>query len=268
MQKKKITLAFLAYRDDSNLVVEAQRAAINAFRNCEDLEPSYVLLDDAWCPVSKTARETFLSKPNSYRIATGYPRGIMILGGKNLLGQCEAFYDAATLTNAEILVKVDADTLMFKTDWLSQFASDDVAMCAGAFDFQNDNHTSVFGLCYALKAEILLPLLEDVRKFPAHHKAWEDHEVSSRVFRLCNGDMDSLMRWRSDFHGDDFWVTKLSEVNDTFINARAVNFAWDYSITPVQEKPAYREKVAETMKHLNDLVENQENTTEKEAENG
>ena len=179
----------------------------------------------------------------------------MILGGENLAGQCQAFVDAAEATDADILVKVDADTLIFKTDWISQFAANQAAKIAGAFDFGFGNHVSVFGLAYAIKRVMLRPLLEDVRRYPAHHKAWEDHEVSSRIFRLCNGDMDSLMRWRSNTHGDDFWVLPMIKANDTFVKGRVMNFAWDYSSTPAAERPAYRSRVLAMMRRLNNLKE-------------
>lgn len=251
-----LTFVYLAYNEDSELVVEAQRAAINAMVGSNAFKKvSHVLLDDAWCPVEKKCRDRFLLHNNSYRIATGYRRGTMILGGENLVGQIEGFCQAAEATEADVIVKVDADTLIFKVDWIETFAQDDEAECAGAFDFGFGNHTSVFGLCYALKSRILRHLLADVRKYPAHHKAWEDHEVSSRIFRIKNGNMDSLMRWRSNTHGDDFWVVPLRDANDTFIRARAINFAWDYSSTPDAEKKEYRAKVADFMKHLNDLNE-------------
>lgn len=255
-RKTKVTVAFLCYRNDSELLLESQRAAIGAFAKTGTLEPHFVLVDDAWCPVKREVRERFLAAhPRSSRIATGYKRGFMILGGENLKGQCEAFVEAAELTDADILVKMDADTCMFKADWLEEFAQDPKALCAGAFDFGNGNHTSVFGLCYALKREVLKPLAEDVKRFPAHHKAWEDHEVSSRVFRLANGDMDSLMRWRANVKGDGFYVIALDEANDTCVRARAVNCGWDYSSQPADKKSGYRAKVCGWMKRWNDLAE-------------
>ena len=255
-KRVNVAVAFLCYREDSELVLESERAAIAAFEKCPSLNPSFVLIDDAWCPVNKECREKFLAAhPNTYHILTGYRRGTMILGGENLTGQCEAFCKAADMTDADILVKMDADTCMFKADWIEQFANTPEALCAGAFDFGMGNHTSVFGLCYALKRGILKPLLDDVRQYPAHHKAWEDHEVSSRVFRIAKGDMDSLMRWRSNTPGDDFWVVPLSQANDTFVNARAANCAWDSSAQPPDKRPAFRAQVCAWMKRWNDLVE-------------
>ena len=120
-----------------------------------------------------------------------------------------------------------------------------------------------------MKREVLKPLLEDLRRFPAHHRAWEDHEVSSRVFRLANGDMDSLMRWRSNTNGDDFWVIPLSQANDTLVFARAANCAWDHASTPEADRPAYRAKVCAWMKRWNDLIERGQTAADKkEAEDG
>ena len=257
--KTKVTVAFLGYRDDSELVLESQRAAIWAFSKSETLEPSFVLLDDAWCPVKREAREKFLAAhERASVIQTGYRRGFMILGGENLVGQCEAFAEAAEATDADILVKMDADTCMYKVDWIEEFATDAKALCAGAFDFGKGNHTSVFGLCYALKREVLRPLAEDVRMYPAHHKAWEDHEVSSRVFRLAGGRMDSLLRWRSNTHGDDFWVISLARASDSCVNARAINCAWDYATQPPEKRAEYRAKVCTWMKRWNALAEGAE----------
>ena len=254
--KTRVTVAFLCYRNDSELLLESQRSAIRAFAKSETLEPSFVMLDDAWCPVEREAREKFLAAhPRASRIATGYKRGFMILGGENLKGQCEAFVEAAELTQADILVKMDADTCMFKVDWIEEFAKDEKALCAGAFDFGNNNHTSVFGLCYALKRRVLRLLAEDARKYPAHHKAWEDHEVSSRVFRLAGGDMDSLMRWRPNVKGDGFWVVSLEQANDTCTTARAVNCGWDYGVQPARNRKEYRAKVCAWMKRWNDLLD-------------
>lgn len=261
--KKRVAIAFLCYRDDSELLLESQRAAMAAFAKSSTLEPVFVLVDDSWCRTTREARERFLSAhPNTVYYPTGYRRGQMILGGECILGQCEAFECIANLTDADILLKMDVDTCLFKTDWIDEFAADDSAKCAGAFDFGNGNHTSVFGLCYALKRDILKPLVEDLRKYPAHHRAWEDHEVSSRVFRINNGDMDSLMRWRSNTNGDDFWVIALSQANDTCINARAANCAWDYASTPSDEKGDFRRRVCAQMKRWNDLIEESEHKKE------
>ena len=260
--KTRVTVVFLCYRDDSKLVLESQRAAIRAFSHAKSIEPTFVLMDDGWCPTDAEVTKQFLSAhPSTAHVLTGYRRGQMILGGECILGQCESFDKIAKDTNADILVKMDADTCMFKADWIERFAGDDKALCAGAFDFGNGNHTSVFGLCYAIKRSVLPLLVEDLRKYPAHHKAWEDHEVSSRIFRIANGDMQSLMRWRSNTNGDDFWVIPLSSANDTCINARAANCAWDFASTPNNEKTAFREKVYNTMRHWNDLIEEKDSKT-------
>lgn len=252
----KVTVCFLSYRDDSELVLESQRAAIKAFSKEPTLDVNYVLLDDAWCRTTKECREKFLAASDKASVLeTPYRRGTMILGGENLTGQIEAFCDAAEAADADILVKMDADTCMFRADWIKEFAEDEKALCAGAFDFQNGNHTSVFGLCYALKRQILRPLLDDCRTYPAHHHAWEDHEVSSRVFRMAKGDMEALMRWRSNTNGDDFWVIPLSQANDTLVFARAANCAWDFSSQPADKKPAFRANVLAWMRKWNDAID-------------
>lgn len=252
----KVAVAFLSYRDDSDVLLEAERAAIRAFAQSNTLEPTFVLVDDAWCPVTEEARKKFLSAhPSTYHVMTGYRRGPMILGQENLLGQCKAFESLADQLGVDILLKVDSDTCLFKVDWIEEFAQNPDAYCAGAFDFGNQNHTSVFGLCYAIKASILPDLARDVETYPAHHKAWEDHEMSSRVFRLCDGRMNSLLRWRSNTPGDDFWVIPLAQANETLINARAANCAWDFSRTTGNARKEYRMKVHEWMKKWNDLLE-------------
>ena len=255
----KVCVVFLCYRDDSELVLESQRAAIRAFKAEPTLEPSFVLLEDAWCPVTVFARNRFLAASDAARVfTTTYRRGFMILGGVNLTGQCEAFQEVAESTGADMLVKMDADTCMFKADWIKEFASHNEALCAGAFDFQNGNHTSVFGLCYALKREVLEPLARDVRKFPAHHKAWEDHEVSSRVFRIADGRTSSLLRWRSNHADDGFWVVPLEGARERFVQARAVNCGWNFGSQPPDKRAAFRLKMLAWMRRWNVMLEQSE----------
>lgn len=223
--------------------------------NNEKLDAKFVLIDDAWSPVLPTVRKWFLEyAPNSHILTTTYRRSQMLLGGENFTGQCEAFADAAEMTEADILVKIDCDTLLFKSDWLEQFADDDKALVAGAFDYAHNCHFSVFGFIYALKASILDQLSDDAKTYPAHHHAWEDHEVSMRVFRLAGGRIDSMLRWRPSPQ-DGFVVQPLNKANDTFVYARATTFAWDYQATPEDEKPSFRAKVGAMMKRLNDINE-------------
>lgn len=253
-RKTKVTVAFLCYRGDSDLLLEALRAAKAAFAKSA-LDATYVLIDDAWCPVRNDARDRFLSNEGCVRMETTYRRTAMLLGGENFTGQVKAFRDAAKATDADILLKLDVDTCLFKTDWLEEFAKDPKAMCAGGFDYGLNNHMSVFGFCYALKASCLDALLEDAEKYPAHHKAWEDHETSSRVYRIFNGEQGVLMRWRANNPDDGFIVQPLEMANDTFVNARAASCAWNFQTQPDNQKPAFRKKVLETMKRWNDIVE-------------
>lgn len=213
-----ITVVYPAYKDDSDLMLESVRAAKTAFSKYPRLRVSWVCADDVWCSVRDDAMAKFLETPNSMRLPTTYRRGPMILGGENLVGQCETFVKAAKETNADIIAKMDCDTQLFNADWIEEFADNKKALCGGAFDFGYGNHISVFGGCYLLRSSVLDSLLEDVKKYPAHHKAWEDHEVSSRIFRISGGDMDVLMRWRSGL-ADLFLSIPLREANDTLVGA-------------------------------------------------
>ena len=253
--KIPIVFAWLAYRPDSDLFRESVRSVIRTFGKDERFAPQYVMLDDAWCPVRRDVREWFLAQPDTRRIATTYRRSAMLLGGENFLGQCRAFLDAAEsceLPDEGIFVKVDCDAVHFRGDWLAEFAADEWAQVAGVFDYGNDNHFSVFGFTYAVKARWLDPLARDAEMYPAHHKAWEDHETSSRIFRMCGGDTDTMLRFREGAESG-LICRPLDQVNDTWVKAQCCTFAWDYQ--PAADKPAYRAKVAEWMKRLNDVAE-------------
>lgn len=261
----RLTVVWPAYRNDSELLLESLRTARIAFSKLPRIDPSFVMLDDAWCTVDLAAREKFLEAPHASRIVTVYRRGPMILGGENLLGQCEAFLKAAEETDADILVKMDCDTQLFNADWLQAFADNPSAMIGGAFEFGMNNPISIYGGCYALKRSILQRLMFDCRKYPAHHAAWEDYEVSMRVYRICGGDEDSLMRWRAGL--DDLFLSiPLSQANDTLIGARWVSLGWDYSSQPPEKKPEYKRNMLEWMRRLNDKYESSNNASEKSKE--
>lgn len=253
----KIAVAWLAYTADSECFRQSARAAMRTLRADERFKPTFVLLDDAWHPVDKTVREWFLSQPHTMRIITTYRRSGMLLGGENFSGQCRALDEVAkkcTLPDNGILLKTDCDALLLRADWLAQFAADGQSDIAGVFDFGNRCHFSVYGFCYALRARIIAPLAEDAEKYPAHHAAWEDHETSSRIYRLRGGEVDFATRF---LEGPDSGLLcqPLAQVNDTFVHAQACTFAWDYQAQPPHERQRYRAEVAGWMRRLNDLAE-------------
>lgn len=257
--KTPITIAWLAYKTDSKLFWESFKCAKRTLLSDDRFAPTFIMLDDAWNPVDLDIRQKFLSDEDvcTQRLVTSYPRTGMLIGGENLEGQIRAFClaeEATPYAANKIFVKMDCDAMLFKTEWLHKFAMDDRAVVAGAFDFGSRNHTSVYGYCYALKASMLRPLMADIETYPAHHHAWEDHEVSSRIFRIRQADMDYAHRYVPGAESG-FVCCPLNAVNETFIRGNVVTFAWDYQIS--QDKTTFRRQVGEWMCKLNELADKQ-----------
>ena len=250
--RHRVTFVWFSYSVDSFLFEQSFRAATETTKRDDRIEAEFVLADDIWNPVEDGVKSRFLAKENTRIFETTYRRTNMLLGGENLEGQVLAMKRAKDETKSDIIVKVDCDTLIYQSDWLVKLAESKTADITGVFDFGFNCHFSIYGFTYAIKSRIIDDLVKDVKKYPAHHHAWEDHEISSRIFRLRNGELDFAIRYLEGPQSG-FIVRRLMDVNNTFVNSQACTFAWDYQTS--RDKISYRKAVCDWMHHLNDIRE-------------
>lgn len=79
---------------------------------------------------------------------------------------------------AEVVIKMDPDTLIFGRSWLDRFWDSTTGLTAA------DDRDAMYGCCYALGADHVLGLQGSFRQFPAHDYTVEDVAIASRFLRI------------------------------------------------------------------------------------
>lgn len=247
-----IGVIWFTYKPDGEMLLESMRAAHRTIEASGHL-PGFYIYDDGMYPISKAVRTTAETKYGAVYVKTFYPRGGNLLGPENLKGQTAAM---ATVGNfCDVLIKCDSDTLILKTDWVEELLEADCpAVMVGSFKGLKNYP---MGNCYAVhtqEGKLLRNLAKDVEKYPAWTGCFEDYEVGTRIHRLCDGDEDYVIRWRSGTE-DGFWLCDPQQVSNRAKDARVVSCGYGWTSCPEDKRKEYKALQLVTMRMLNDDVE-------------
>ena len=249
-----IAAVWFAYGPDQNLLMESVRA----FRRTLP-KAKLTVCDDGFCAQPRLVREKLEAEGITYR-KTFYPRGGNLLGPENLKGQVAEMVRAGE--GADVLVKIDCDTLLLRSDWVEALADEPEALLAGSY---KGLHNYPMGHCYAVRASILPELLKDVETYPGWAACFEDYEIGTRLHRLAGGNMDYALRWRSGVD-DGFWLCNPQQVTRAAITARVVSCGFGMGTVPSEKRQDYKRTQAVVMSRLNDDVEARLTTSPKAKE--
>lgn len=244
----KIAAVWFSFAPDQCLLLESVRA----FRRTLP-EAALTVCDDGFCALPRLVRDRLAEWGVTYR-KTFYPRGGHLLGPENLKGQVAEMVRAAE--GADVLVKIDCDTLLLRADWVEALADEPQALLAGSY---KGLHNYPMGHCYAVRAAVLPELLKDVETYPGWAACFEDYEIGTRLHRLAGGDMDYALRWRSGPE-DGFWLCNPEQVAQAALGARVVSCGFGMGAVPPEQREAYKRRQAEVMARLNAGVERRDAT--------
>lgn len=234
-----IAAVWFAYGPDQNLLMESVRA----FRRTLP-KAKLTVCDDGFCALPRLVRAKLEADGITYR-KTFYPRGGNLLGPENLKGQVSEMARAAE--GADVLVKIDCDTLLLRSDWVEALADEPEALLAGSY---KGLHNYPMGHCYAVRASILPELLKDVETYPGWAACYEDYEIGTRLHRLAGGNMDYALRWRSGVD-DGFWLCDPQQITKVALSARVVSCGFCLGQVPHDQRANYKRAQAEIMARLN-----------------
>lgn len=234
-----IAAVWFAYGPDQNLLMESVRA----FRRTLP-KAKLTVCDDGFCALPRMVRAKLEADGITYR-KTFYPRGGNLLGPENLKGQVAEMARAAE--GADVLVKIDCDTLLLRSDWVEALADEPEALLAGSY---KGLHNYPMGHCYAVRASILPELLQDVETYPGWAACYEDYEIGTRLHRLAGGNMDYALRWRSGVD-DGFWLCDPKQITQAALSARVVSCGFCLGQVPHDQRANYKRAQAEIMARLN-----------------
>ena len=158
-----------------------------------------VIMDDAFRPMSRSFTIQIEATGAVVEYSTHNRNGNLI-GPEHTIAHANIMKRLAPGPK-DILIKLDPDAVILRTNWIADFEADDDAMLAGCFK-RSLNY--VMGACYAVKGAILPAYVADVMAFPPWVQCFEDFEVSSRIHRLVKGQPSGIHRY--DVNGRDGWL--------------------------------------------------------------
>lgn len=190
------------------------------------------LIVDCYDPMT-TAEENYLIDAFDVDIHTStFPRRGNLKGGECLKGMWETMDNIA---RSPIVVKIDSDVLLLKTDWIDAFHEDHTeAEMVGACSIDTPYYPQ--GTMYAVRRGMVAKMAKDARRFPAWFDCWEDYEVGYRVARNSECPESSILRYK---HQKD-WLAcpPLDFHNETIANELAKVKVYSVDYLTVQNKPA------------------------------
>ena len=192
-----ITLICYVYRDDAEI------AKISLGQAKKLLPESRVMaIDDAHRPMMR--HDVLELKRLGVKVQySAHNRNGNLIGPEHTLEHVRLMHAWAT-REEDIVIKIDPDTLLLSREWIDGFKLDGHACLAGSF---KAHINYVIGMADAVRGGIYLSsLVDDVERYPAWVKCFEDFEVSSRLHRLSKADIDATLIHRYDVNGRDGWV--------------------------------------------------------------
>lgn len=188
------TFLVYTYKDDAEILLVTIKQLISLSASAR-----IIVVDDAHRPMMRAHADAIRALGCVVEHSTHFRNG-------NLLGQEHTLYHALKMKELapkgdDIVVKFDPDTVFFDLSWIDSLRKDSDAVMAGAYKV----HISyIMGMAYAVKGVALDSYLDDVKRFPSWIRCLEDYEVSSRLYRLTDGDPYAAHRY--NINAGDGWM--------------------------------------------------------------
>lgn len=84
---------------------------------------------------------------------TSWKRGSNLTDIENVFGQLEMYSELAQETGADVVIKMDSDTMMSRLDWLDAFTGDNAPSMFGTCIYPTLNH--ICGYFYGMKPDVI-----------------------------------------------------------------------------------------------------------------
>ncbi len=239
----KTAVIWFSYGADAELLKESVRSVLRILPTA-----ALTVCDDGFYAVPRAVRTWLEERGVTYR-KTFYPRAGNLLGPENLKGQVREMARAGE--GADVLIKIDCDTLLLRADWIEALKDEPRSLMAGSY---KGLHNYPMGHCYAVRVSALPALVEDVETYPGWAACYEDYEIGTRLHRISGGDMDYALRWRSG-QEDGFWLCNPNEVAETVLQGRVLSCGFGWGAVAPADKAQYKAAQLAIMKRVNDDME-------------
>lgn len=206
-----IAAHFISYQGNEKILL----IALKAFHAAVP-EARLIVVDDKHQPCSPWVKIECLLLGAEWR-ESSWPRGGNLREAPAISGVLRELCQSV-LDGAEIVIKLDPDTLITGRSWLDDFISSQALLTAA------DDRGYMYGCCYAMRADLALELFRSFQQYPPHGGAVEDIAISTR-FYLLHDEKDFL-------HIPMWWP-----IHDKYGNSPSGIFtAWDWSRPSTKER--------------------------------
>lgn len=149
----KVLFCFFSYANDLPLLNRAFDSVERLKRVYPEHEILTAVVNDSNSPIA----DEDMPKAADIVKLTDWKRGANLTHIENIFGQLEAYSKLAEETGADVLIKMDSDTMMTRLDWLDVFEGDNAAGMYGTCIYQTVNH--ICGYYYAMTPAAISAML-------------------------------------------------------------------------------------------------------------
>lgn len=166
----KVLFCFFSYANDLPLL----NRAFDSVGRLKTLYPEHeittAVVNDSNFPIADDA----MPQADVVKM-TDWKRGANLTHLENIFGQLEAYSKLAEETGADVIIKMDSDTMMTRLDWLDAFTGENVVSMFGTCIYRNLNH--ICGYFYAMTPAAIYAMLQLSR----------DEKIRERILQTVDG---------------------------------------------------------------------------------
>lgn len=253
-----LAVLFFCYRGEGELLRRSTRQVIEVAKNSgRNVAVQVSILYDAEHPLTHAELKALKDElPEDTRFEpTYYFRNGNQHGHDCILGMLKEMDKASVLYpygECHAIVKVDPDTMIRSLDYVFDLVDDKDAVFTASYKREP---MYAMGLTYALEPYILSDLIADEEKYPSHHDALENYEISRRIIQQ-HGE-DGVIRLEHGVGVGDMCISEPHEVDKINDQMRAeikgitaYSCGFSYNATPPDKKPEYRQRQYAFMDYL------------------
>lgn len=231
----KTTVLIFTYRGDEYLTplcVEFVKETLP--------DAKIVVADDGFNAMFSETRERLIEMGVDYR-QTDWPRFGNLLGPFHLEGATRLMAELAK--DCDVIVKLDPDAALLKTDWIDRLHNDPKALMTSSYKIKLGYP---MGNSYAVKACVCEELAKDAKLYPGWVDCFEDYEIGIRVARIAGGDPMHAIRYTVGVN-DGFILTNPWDIDYKLCIARVRVYCsgYNYGSLPLDKKDEYKRKQVE-----------------------
>lgn len=242
----KVLFCFFSYANDLPLLNRAFDSVGRLKRLYPEHEILTAVVNDSNSPIA----DKDMPKAADVVKLTDWKRGANLTHLENIFGQLEAYSKLAEETGADVLIKMDSDTMMTRLDWLDVFEGDNAVSMFGTCIYRNIDH--ICGYYYAITPAAISAMLtlsrdEKIReRILSTNEGWVlEDRIYTRLGQMASARklMGEVSMERTDLHAV---AKELRDGTESRVPTTGTQWLKDHAV-PIER---YADQIAVTFKRF------------------